>query len=361
MFDDPSIPNHEKIYGVKIGSKYTVVTDGKTVRKEVTVVRKRPIDLEENFEYTFGEQAEDFSDSLTPLKQGVPRNDMDMSLSESLRLTRAYTQWLLADLPDDAGIVVCLPLIKSTEGLSALKEAIKDSTPAKKGIKFFGEAWGAALGTLPILEAVGTNVLTINFGSSTVEVTMHSSKKMVESNVYTFGGSEIDRRLINAIEQAHRGTKATASDTRRIKEQYSWTENNDIPALLSKEGAKHEIVVSGDTIRYIISNTIDNVVDLIRTQFIRAAEMSNPDAVSSLHGSGKGYLVLCGGMINMPGFAQELYDRMVSIGSINESVILAVPEDGVIAPAIGAWKVGQTIEQARIKHGFKTWAEMEGK
>lgn len=358
MFDDPDVTNHPLIYGVKIGSKYTVVTDGETIRREITAVRRRPIDLKGNFVFDFSNNAEGWSDSLYPLKQGVPRNDVMMSISESIQLTKAYTDWLLSDIPEDAGIVVCLPLIKDKEGLGALKSAIRKSTAAKKGLQFFSEAWGAALGTIPIREAVGTNVLTLNFGSSTVEVTMHSSKMLVESNVYTFGGSEIDKRLINAIEQANRETKATESDTRAIKEQYSWTANNDVPATLSKEGAKHETVIAGDVIRKIVSNAIDHLVNLIRTQFLRAAEMSDPAAVNSLQATGRGYLVLCGGMVNMPGFARELYDRLVNIGAINESVILAVPEDGVIAPAIGAWKVGQVLEQARLENNFTTWEQM---
>ena len=358
MFDDPDIDRHPRIYGVKIGSKYTVVTDGTTIRREITAVRRRPVDLKGNFVFDFSTGAEGWSDSLYPLKQGVPRNDVLMSISESIQLTKAYTEWLLADIPEDAGVVVCLPLIRDKEGLGALKAAIRKSTAAKRGLQFFSEAWGAALGTIPIREAVGTNVLTLNFGSSTVEVTMHSSKVLVESNVYTFGGGEIDKRLINAIEQAHRGTKATESDARKIKEQYDWTLNNDVPATLSMEGAKHEVIISGDVIRGIVSNAIDHLVTLIRTQFLRAAEMSDPGAVSSLQATGRGYLVLCGGMVNMPGFARELYDRLIAIGAINESVILAVPEDGVIAPAIGAWKVGQVLETARLENNFDTWEQM---
>jgi len=357
MINDPDVTNYPMIYGVKIGSKYTVITDGVTVRKEVTAIRKRPVDLKGNYVYDFSTNAEGWSDSLYPLKQGVPRNDMLMSIAESIKLTSAYTQWLLSDIPDDAGVVVCLPLIRDTEGLSALKSSIASAVSTTKGIQFFSEAWGAALGTIPIREAVGTNVLTLNFGSSTVEVTMHASKMLVESNVYTFGGSEIDKRLINAIEQSYKA-KSTESDTRAIKEQYSWEENNSVEAVLTKDASKHNVIISGDVIRPIVSNAIDNLVNLIVTQFLPAAVMSDSSAVSSLQGSGRGYLVLCGGMVNMPGFAQELYKRLCDAGAINTEVILAVPEDGVIAPAIGAWKVGQVLEQARVENGFSTWGEM---
>jgi len=358
VVNDPDITDYDGIYGVKIGSKYTVIFDGTSVRREITCVRRKPVDLKGNYEYQFSVDAEGFSDSLYPLKQGVPRNDVTMSIAESIKLTKAYTDWLLSEIPDDAGVVVCLPLIRDKEGLGALKQAIRQSTVAKRGLQFFSEAWGAALGTIPIREAVGTNVLTLNFGSSTVEVTMHASKRLVEANVYTFGGSEIDRRLVNAIEQEHRGVKATEADARAIKEQYSWSRNNDVPAVLSLEGAKHEVVISGDTIRRIVSNAIDHLVRLIRTQFLRSAEISNEEAVNSLQASGRGYLVLCGGMVNMEGFAEELYRRMVEAGAINENVKLAVPEDGVIAPAIGAWKVGQVLEEVRRENNLETWEQI---
>lgn len=359
MNHDPDIPQHEDIYGVKIGSKYTVIYDGKSEpRRELTCLRKKPIDLKGNYEYVFSFASEGWADTRYPLKQGVPRNDLEMSIGESIRLTKAYTDWLLKNIPSNSGIVVCLPLIRDKEGLKALKDAITQSTPSTKGIQFFSEAWGAALGTIPIKEAVGTNVLTLNFGSSTVEVTMHSSKRLVESNVYTFGGSEIDKRLKNAIMQEYRGVLAGEDSARRIKETYSWTKNNDVSAVLSLEGAKYEVLVKGDVIRRIVSNAIDQLVKLVRHEFLRAAEMSNPAAVNSLQAAGRGYLVLCGGMVNMEGFAGELYARMTNTGAINKNVHLAVPADGVTAPAIGAWKVGQVLEDTRIERGVNTWKQI---
>jgi actin-like ATPase involved in cell morphogenesis len=356
LISDPEIPNYPKIYGVKIGSKYTVTFDGSSRPKvELTCLRRKPIDLMGNETYEFSAEAVDYSNTLYPLKQGVPRNDVEMSIAESIRHTKRYTDWLFRDFSEDAGIVVCLPLIRDKEGLEALKSAIRGSTSASRGIQFYSEARGAALGTIPIKEAIGTNVLVVNFGSSTVEVAFHAMERCVEHNVYTFGGSDIDKRLMNAIMQEYRGTECSEDNARKIKELYSWADNNDIEFTLTLEGAKHELSISGSVVRRIVSNAIDRLVALVRNQFLRAAEMSDRTAVSSLQAAGKGYLVLCGGMINMPGFSQELYNRLVGVGAINENVKLAIPDDGVTAPAIGAYKIGQVLEQIRVDEDLETW------
>jgi hypothetical protein len=182
---------------------------------------------------------------------------------------------------------------------------------------------------------------------------------MVEQNVYTFGGSEIDKRLVNAIMQEHRGALCDEKSAREIKEKYSLIENNSVPKTLSQEGLKYDVVVSGDLIREVVLNAIDQLILYLKEQFFRAAEMANPGAVASLQSSGRGYLVLCGGMVNMPGFAEELHDRMTRTGVINSEVDLAIPKNGVTAPAIGAWRVGQVLEGIRTRKSLETWPDLD--
>lgn len=361
------------VYGIKIGSKYTVIYDGSgTPKTEVTCVRRRLLDMEGKFVYDFSNEAEGFVDSLYPLKQGIPRNDAGMTITESVKLTRAYVSQLLQDIPKESGIVFCLPLIRAKEGLAALKSSIIDTcvkkddagniieyVKAQRGIKFFSEARGAAFGTLPTPEIVGTNVLVLNFGSSTIEVIFHAGNRMVEQNVYTFGGSEIDKRLMNAIMQEHRGALCDEKSAREIKEQYSLIKNNNVPKTLSQEGLKYDVVVSGNLIKEVVSNAIDQLILYLKEQFFRAAEMANPKAVASLQSSGRGYLVLCGGMVNMEGFADELHNKMTGTGVINSDVVLAVPKDGVVAPAIGAWRVGQVLEGMRLRKSLSTWPDLD--
>jgi hypothetical protein len=128
---------YSDVYGIKIGSKYTVIYDGsnKEPEPEVTCVRRKLLDMEGKFVYEFSHDAEGFVDSLYPLKQGIPRNDSGMTIAESVKLTTAYVHWLLEKIPDDSGIVFCLPLIKAKEGLVALKTSIMSTNKGKKGIK----------------------------------------------------------------------------------------------------------------------------------------------------------------------------------------------------------------------------------
>lgn len=350
---------YDDVYGIKIGSKYTVIYDGSDPpRVEVTCVRRRLLDMEGKFVYEFSNEAEGFVDSLYPLKQGIPRNDAGMTIAESVKLTTAYVHWLLEKIPEDTGIVFCLPMIKAKEGLEALKSSIRSTTKGKRGVKFFSEARGAAFGTLPTPDIVGTNVLVLNFGSSTIEVVFHAGDRMVEQNVYTFGGSEIDKRLMNAIMQEHRGALCDEKTAREIKEKYSLVSNNSVAKTLSQEGLKYDVVISGDLIREVVLNAMDQLILYLRDQFFRAAEMANASAVASLQSSGRGYLVLCGGMVNMDGFAEELHKKMTDTGVINSEVSLAIPKDGVVAPAIGAWRVGQVLEGMRIRKSLSEWPDL---
>lgn len=356
---------HGNIYGIKLGSKNTVVFDGKNEPKPIiTCVRQVDTDLLTGaYVYEFGDNAEGWDGTMYPLKQGIPRNDAEMPIGTSVRLTKAFVADILKNIPNDSGILFCLPMIKARDGLAALKSAITDTTKGRRGIKFFSEARAAAFGTnLSMKEIVGTNIVILNFGSSTVETVFHSGKKRIAENVYTFGGSRIDERLKNAIMQHYSGVACDIASARKIKEHYRWSDNNDIKVQLTLNGAKKDIIVEGDVIRNIIDvEALNRAVKLFISEFIPACDAISSDAVHSLQVSGRGYLVLCGGMVNMPGFADELHKRLIEVGAINEDVKLIVPDNGVVAPAIGAWRVAQALEQQRINKGLDQWVESDNK
>jgi len=365
MTEEKPTPVYDNIYGIKIGSKNTVVYDGVNEPEPIiTCVRQVDTDLlTGDYVYEFGDDAEGWDGTMYPLKQGIPRNDANMPIGTSIRLTKAFVANLLEDIPEDSGILFCLPMIKARDGLSALKNAITDTTKGKRGIKFFSEARAAAFGTeLSMKNIVGTNIVVLNFGSSTVETVFHAGKKRIAENVYTFGGSRIDERLKNAIMQYYSGVACDIASARKIKEHYRWSDNNDIEIQLTLNGAKKKITVEGDVIREIVDiEALSRAVDLFVNEFIPACDAANSDAVHSLQVSGRGYLVLCGGMVNMPGFADELHERLIDRGAISNDVKLIIPKNGVIAPAIGAWRVAQALEQQRINNGLDEWIESDNK
>jgi len=367
MVEDKGLTVFPNTLGVKLGSKWTVmygIPVGENPRKELTCIRKVPTHLikkdESVFEYSTN--ADPYHNTIYPLIHGAPRNDAEVPLGVSCELLLEYANWLLKDIPRDVGIVFCLPMIKFKEGLFALKDTLGLLEHGKKiGIEFIGEAWAAALSAMPIREALRKQVLSLNFGSSTLESVFFSGLDLIDQAVWTFGGSDIDRRLVNAFEQATRGLTATESQARAIKERYNHGTNEDIPAELTRKGALSQEKISGDTIKEVVDWYIVEVANRVRDflDFARTKSTESRTAINAFQIEGEGYLALVGGMMNMPGFSEAVYKELVKSGGISKRVEMVSPDDGVIAPAIGAWKAANILEEERKEQGVANWSNIE--
>jgi actin-like ATPase involved in cell morphogenesis len=362
LTEDKGLTVYDNTLGVKLGSKWTVsygVPVGERPRIELTCLRKVPKELlkPEDYKFAFSTDAEAYHNAVFPLLHGAPRNDAAMSLSDSCLYIKEFATWLLKDIPANTGIVFCLPMIEYAEGLEALKHTLRQLQQGKVGIEFMGEAWAAALGVLPIQDALDTQVLSINFGSSTLETIFFSGIDEIDKAVWTFGGSNIDRRLMNAIEMGYRGLSATENQARQIKEQYNYTTNDGVFAELSGDDGLKQDTIKGVTIRKIVDSYINDVTMKIKG-FLRETRTSNLVATNALQIEGKGYLALVGGMTNMPGFTDAVYNNLVDSGAISSRIKMVSPVDGVVAPAIGAWKAANLLEHDRVVESVSNWSDL---
>jgi len=367
MTEDKGLTVFPNTLGVKLGSKWTVmygIPVGEKPRKELTCIRKVPVHLikkgGEVFEYSTN--ADPYANKVYPLIHGTPRNDAAVPLGLSCELLLEYANWLLRDIPRDVGIVFCLPMIKHKEGLFALKDTLQMLEHGKKiGVEFIGEAWAAALSAMPIRQALGKQVLSLNFGSSTLESVFFSGLDLIDQAVWTFGGSDIDRRLVNAFEQALRGATATESQARSIKERYDYGTNENLDVELTRRGALSQEVVKGDTIKEVVDLYIDEVSNRVRDflDFARTRSTESRTAINAFQIEGEGYLALVGGMMNMPGFSEAVYKQLVETGGISKRVEMVSPADGVIAPAIGAWKAANLLEEERKEQKVANWSDIK--
>lgn len=358
----PRITRKPVLAGVKLGSKWSVAYAdplGPNPVVDLTCIRKIKSEMVgSNVAYHFGKKAARFYNAIFPLRQGAPRDDDECKLETSKDLLRRFSQWFLHKIPEDSGVVFSLPAIKAKEGLGELQAVLRKLPIGKIGMEFFGEAYTAAVGTLPIRDILEKQVLSLNFGSSTVEVVFYSGTTHIHQNVFTQGGDEIDKAMMNAIEQAYRGKICTENQARIIKEQYSYTENNDVFAELTREGAIDEGYIDGGIIREIVDFNIELTTRKVR-RFLREAQMKNERAVSSLQADGAGNIVLCGGMVNMPGFADALYASLTKYGGISKKIGLAVPKNGVVAPAVGARRIAEILDEKRVQQKVSTWNLIE--
>lgn len=359
---DETLTVYPNTLGIKIGSKWTVAYGkpiGEEPRIELTCIRKVPTHMiKDDFGWQFSRDAEPYDGSIFPLIHGAPRNDKEVPLGRSCLLLKKFAEWLLKDVEEETGIVFCLPMIKYEEGLEALKTTLRDLSHGEIGIEFLGEARSATIGSLPINEVLSTQTLSLNLGSSTLEVDFYSGKQRINNALWTFGGSDIDRRLVNAIEMEYRGLTATENQARQIKERYNYNTNEDIPAELTREGGLVEELIKGNTIRTIVDDFAKNVAKKVRT-FLRETRTVNTKAVNALQIEGKGYLALVGGMVNMPGFAERLYQELTDTGGISKNVEMVSADDGVVAPAVGAWKAANLFEEYRREQNVSTWSDIQ--
>lgn len=354
--------------GAKLGSKWSAVfseATGPNALVRLTCIHEyNPDYASDKTDFMYAEEAEPFYETIFPLLQGAPRNDEKVPLARSMFLLNKYASWLLDPIPERSALVFAIPMIKAQEGLKELQQSLKAVRVGEDqheigtvGRVFLGEAFTAAAGTLAMTEIMRSQTLSINFGSSTVETVFFSGIENIHQNVFAVGGSDMDQSLVNGIEQAMRGYSATENQARAIKEQYDYTSNKDIHSMLTYDGKVRATHIKGDIIREIIDWHMDSVVEKV-SFFLRDASRKNRDAVNSLQIDGLGNLVLCGGMMNMPGFATEFYRRLTTSGGISEKIPLHVPKNGVVAPAIGARYIAEELERKRIEQNVETWNEI---
>ena len=291
------------------------------------------------------------------LEYGLPRDDAEVSLLKSTRLLKFYTDWLLKDAAKETGIVFCLPMMRHEEGLNQLKAVLERVEKGKIGKRYIAEAWAAAIATVGIEKSLDSQVVSMNFGSSTLEVVLYTGRDLIAQNVYSFGGWDLDKDLSIFISQAHRGITVTERQTRLVKERYSYAKPKAIDGAFTKEGRTIEVQVQPETINPVLERFATDVAKAIASQFLPTAARRSAKAVSSIQTEGLGYFCVCGGLSCMPGFPELIAKKLVEEKAVNESIefVHPVDPDGVSAPAWGAYIMAELLDEERANSGGKTW------
>lgn len=355
------------IYGIKLGSQWSVGY-GKNIdpnkpdsigpRKELTCIHKVPAHLlRKEVNWRFSHEADQFDGCIYPLEFGLPRGKEARDIAKSCMLLGHFVNWMLEGIEDETGIVFCLPMMRYEEGLNRLKSVIDKQSKGGIGKRYIMEAWAAALATVGVAESLESQVISLNFGSSTLEVCLYVGKKMIAQNVYPFGGWAIDREMQAGISQANRGITVTQRQAREVKEQYDYITGESVDGQFTKDGRMVEVQIVKEVMNPILENFATVVANQIVTHFLPTASQVSPKAVASLQSEGLGYLCICGGLSNMPGFPDLIADKMVAVGALNPNLAMKYPTkpDGVAAPAYGAYLLADLLEEQREENKSKTW------
>lgn len=357
----------ETSYGIKLGSQWTVgyglginPEDPKSTgpRQELTCVHQTAAHLlKKAKKWRFSREADQFDGCKYPLEFGLPVGNTPQEIAKSCFLLGHFVDWLLTGVPDDVGIVFCLPMMKYEEGLNRLKNVIDKQSKGSIGKRYIMEAWAAALATVGIDRSLDSRVISLNFGSSTLEAVLYVGKQMVAQNVYPLGGWAIDREMQASISQAHRGITVTQRQAREVKEQYNYETKEPVDGLFTKSGRMVEAQITQNIMDPILEAFALTVANQVVTHFLPAAAQVSPQAVTALQAEGKGFLCVCGGLSDMPGFPQLVADKMIEVGALNPKLPVTHPEnpDGVAAPAYGAYLLADMLEDQRAEKKKQTW------
>jgi hypothetical protein len=362
----------DNVIGMKLGSRWSVGYGNGIVEKDVenglygprtelTCLRPMPKDIVKGgTSWEYSRKASNYSNVIYPIEYGLPKEGDGATLKSSLTNIARYVRWWLENVDEDTGMVFALPMMKYEKGLNAFKKVLNGLPKGKLGKAYIVEAFAAAIGVCGIQPILQDISLIFNFGSSTTELALYENGKLVQQNVFDKGGTSLDMELAEAIKQEYRGVTCTNRQAQAVKEQYNYIDNNSIAGRFTKKGAIHEETIIGDTIKPIIDRFANEIATEVVQNFLPQANKVNPTVVSALQAEGVGHLVICGGLSDLPGFSQVMFEALTSSGGISTEIRLRHPDGnpgGVSAPAFGAYQLANLLESDRQERNADEWKE----
>ena len=332
--------------GVKLGSTRTVIQflrDGAldTIRT-LTCLATYDDPISGTERVLYGEQAaQEYPDSVEfMLRSGLPEDDERAELASKFfaELIRAQ------DIPEDSVVVYAIPTIDNEAGLENLTEVIEESTIGQAAIRSFPES---LCGSIPAmgdeLAAIDEVFVSINMGSTNLEACAYRhGEQLAPFSTGAITGSEVDRRIANAVEEETQGrVNIDHTTAREYKEEHaSFVDFEPFTDVIQQPGGgSHEFTVDRGLMDPV-DEYVDEAVDEIANNFL--SELANTHMKPYQLALGKP-IALTGGMACIPGIAEEFESRLSAELSRDVSVVTADRPD--LAAAEGAHRIAERIAE----------------
>lgn len=335
--------------GVKLGSTRTVLQipreDGIETVRTLTCLATYddPITGEERVLY--GEQAaREYPDRVEfMLRSGLPEDD------ERADLAAKFFNELIAaqNVPEESTVVYAIPTIDNEEGLENLTTVIEGSPIGEATIRSFPESLCGAIPAMGEgLEAIDEVFIAINMGSTNLEACAYRhGEQLVPFSTGAVTGSEVDRRIANAVEEETQGrVNIDLTTAREYKEEHaSFVDFEPFTDVIQQPGGgSHEFTVDRGLMEPV-DEYVDEVVDEVANNFL--SELANTHMKPYQIALGKP-IALTGGMVCIPGIAEEFEARLSEELQRDVEVVTADRPD--LAAAEGAYRIAERLtENAR--------------
>jgi len=329
---------------VKLGSTRTVIQierngEIETIRTLTCLATyEDPITGSERVLY--GEQAaQEYPDSVEfMLRSGLPEDDARAELAKKF-----FNELITAqNIPEDSVVVYAIPTIDNEAGLKNLSDVIEGSPIGEATIRSFPES---LCGSIPAmgdeLEAIDEVFVSINMGSTNLEACAYRhGEQLAPFSTGAVTGTEVDRRIANAVEEETQGrVNIDRTTAREYKEEHaSFVDFEPFTDIIQQPGGgSHEFTVNRGLMDPV-DEYVDEAVDEIANNFL--SELANTHMKPYQLALGKP-IALTGGMACIPGITDVFEERLSEELSRDISVVSAKRPD--LAAAEGAHRIAERL------------------
>lgn len=288
----------------------------------------------------YGEQAaQEYPDSVEfMLRSGLPEDDARAELAKKF-----FNELITAqNIPEDSVVVYAIPTIDNEAGLKNLSDVIEGSPIGEATIRSFPES---LCGSIPAmgdeLEAIDEVFVSINMGSTNLEACAYRhGEQLAPFSTGAVTGTEVDRRIANAVEEETQGrVNIDRTTAREYKEEHaSFVDFEPFTDIIQQPGGgSHEFTVNRGLMDPV-DEYVDEAVDEIANNFL--SELANTHMKPYQLALGKP-IALTGGMACIPGITDVFEERLSEELSRDISVVSAKRPD--LAAAEGAHRIAERL------------------
>ncbi|MGM0604744.1 MAG: hypothetical protein ACQETB_03630 [Halobacteriota archaeon] len=346
-FDGASTDGDDPVpVGVKLGSTRTVIQlhrngDTETIRT-LTCLATYDDPITGSQRVLYGEQAaQEYPDTVEfMLRSGLPEDDARAELAKTFFGELISAQ----DIPEESVVVYAIPTIDNEAGLENLSDVIEGSAIGAASIRSFPES---LCGSIPAmgdaLEAIDEVFVSVNMGSTNLEACAYRhGEQLVPFSTGAVTGSEVDRRIANAVEEETQGrVNIDLTTAREYKEEHaSFVDFEPFTDVIQQPGGgSHEFTVDRGLMDPV-DEYVDEAVDEIANNFL--SELANTHMKPYQLALGKP-IALTGGMACIPGIADVFEERLSEELARDVTVVTADRPD--LAAAEGAHRIATRLAE----------------
>jgi len=334
--------------GLKIGSTRTVLVmpnyEGSLdIVRTLTCVAKYRDLFTGKLATKFGDEAaEEYADSVYFMfRAGLPQDD------DSVKLAAQFIEFLVYkyNIPENSYVTLAHPAVENDRGRKNLKEIISGMSIGRAGRQAWSEAFCGAIPAFDGLDAIKKVFLSINMGSTTLEMSVFRNGEPVHTvTLGTISGNIVDRKIRLGVQNETQGiVNIDLNTARKYKEEFAnfidYKPVYDSVHIHDKGQYGFKIEKS---IMKPVEEYVNNVVEAVMENFFPQLAQDHYQTYKRVLSEP---IILTGGMACIPGLKERIQQLLSD--ELEQKVTVISSDRPDLAPAIGAYRISEYTLQYR--------------